>query len=115
MSKIVEFEWNLPLSAADDGKQMEISIAVDAPQLGSSILRKPNGEIVNGTVSKVKLGTGASLRGKTLRCQTLVTDLDKKSDATKVNFSVGDYSITYSEDVEKHGGSIMYKVTIKFS
>lgn len=114
MAKIVEFEWTVPLTDNDNNTDMKLSISVDPPQVGSSILRKPSGQIVNGDVKNESLGTGASLHGKSLYCQTIVTDFDKNSNKTKVNFKLNGYTISYSEDVEKHGGTIMYKVTLNF-
>ena len=114
MAKKIEVTWKIPLSELDMTKEMKFSVSASSPQHVTSTVGKPDGKIISGVIDALPLGTGASLKGKTIRCNSLVTDFDSNSNNIEVTFEVNQYAGTYKETVAADGDAIVYKVKIQF-
>lgn len=114
MAKEVKLSWNIPLTEQDKGREMTMSVSVNDPQHITSALKKADGKRVAGVIHREPLGTGSFLKGKSIKCDSLVTDFDKNSNETEVTFEINQYSITYNESVERDGDAIIYAVKIQF-
>lgn len=114
MAKTVSFDWTIQILPAELNTDFKLSIDVDAPQIGSSTVRKPDGSFATGKINQLLIGQGNAIKGKTCNVSTMVTDYSETTDATVVHYELNGHRIDFNEKVSQNHGSVVYNIRILF-
>lgn len=96
-----------------------MTIIIGQAQKGYSSFRNVDGKYFNGEIVKEDLGKGADLKSKSIKVNTLVTDVNPYTNSTIISFYFNDVLIheenLFIAEAEVEEGSVFYKTTIKFN
>lgn len=96
-----------------------LRVMVGEGQLGSSLVTLGKTELASGAIAFLSLGSGALLRGKTLRVTTMVTDVQRMTNRTSVTYVLqggpSDREYRLEQPVADQGDSVDYTATFRLT
>lgn len=112
--KVIDLRADYEVAAGD----VTITNVIGNAQIGSSVVKLGNREIGRGDIEKLRIGSGTSLRNKTLKVKSIVTDVNDRTNKTSITyrFKGGSRNQDYvsSGTVDNNGDAIIYRAAFKF-
>ena len=100
------------------GTNVTLTNVIGVKQIGTSVVKLGSKILKNGDITNLPLGNGATLKGKTLKIKSIVSDVNDRSNKTtiKYKFKGGSKNQDFisAGTVDQHGDSIIYRANFKF-
>lgn len=92
-----------------------LTITIADGQVGGSVVRLGNKELAMGDVKRVRIGSGASVKGKALLVKSVVTDVNRTTDRICVRYELKggteDRAFDLDASVKRKGSAVTYRAT----
>jgi len=100
-----------------DSKDVKLTIVIGNAQIGASIVKLDKKEKGRGDINNVLIGSGPSIRGKSIKTKSVVTDVNDQTNKTTITYKLTggmrDQEFTSSGTVDQNGDSIIYRALFK--
>ncbi len=94
-------------------KKVKLSVVIGDAQIGSSVVTLGSKRLGMGDISKLEIGSGPKIKGKSLFVKSVVTDVNDRTNHTSLTYRLvggrNDQDFVSSGSVDENGDSIIYR------